>query len=172
MTISVLIRRLDKSDDLIYRQIRLQALQTNPEAFLSTFDYEQLKDQGSFAYELSLSQQPPVWGYYGLFINDKLIGFCQISKSYLIKQQHIAFLYNLYLTPDYRGQGYAKKLVRFVLEKVKTLHIERVFISYLAKNTRARGFYDYLGFKQCGLKPQAAKDGSQYDDEIEMVLEL
>ncbi|MFH1958876.1 MAG: GNAT family N-acetyltransferase [Patescibacteria group bacterium] len=172
MTTQVLIKRLDENDALAYKKIRLLALQTNPEAFLSTLDAEYHKSQASFIYELSVAYQNPVWGYYGLFINNKIIGFCQVSKSYLAKQKHIAFLYNLYLNPDYRSKGYAKKLVNFILEKIKTQNIERIFISYLAKNKSVRGFYDHLDFKQCGVKEKAAKNNNEYDDEVEMVLEI
>lgn len=172
MTNNIEFRRLSLDDALLYKEMRLKALQTNPEAFLSTFDAEITKGENAFAYELKVAHQPSIWGYYGVFVDQKLVGFCQISKSYLAKQRHIAFLYNLYVNPDFRGQGLAKKIVNFVLEKMKSEQIERVYISYLAKNKCVDGFYDHLGFTRCGLKPQAAKSGDEYDDEIMMTLEL
>jgi ribosomal protein S18 acetylase RimI-like enzyme len=172
MTTQATIRQITHDDAPAYRQLRLQALQKNPQAFLATFKTEELRPDDHFVYELSAAIQPPIWGYYGLFVENKLIGFCQIGKSYLDKKQHLAYLYNLYVDPDYRGQGHAKKLTNYVLNKLKELKIERVFITYLAKNKCVRGFYDHLGFEECGIKPEAVKDGDEYDDEIEMTLKL
>lgn len=169
---SFVIRVLDEDDASAYKALRLRALKETPQAFISTFEVETKKPLSGFVYELSYAQQSPIWGYYGIFIDQKLVGFCQISKVYAVKKTHIANLYNLYVDPHHRGQGLAKKLVTKVLEKAKSQNIERVFINYLSKNKSARGFYDHLGFKQCGVRPKAAKDGDEYDDEVEMVLEV
>ena len=172
MTINPLIKILTADDAPTYKKLRLQALKNNPMAFVSTFEVEQKKPLSSFIYEISASMEPPIWGYYGIFSNQELIGFCQISKSFAAKQAHIAYLYNLYINPVYRGNGLANKLLTEMLKKIKSQHIERVFITYLARNRCVRGFYDHLGFKQCGIKPKAIKQGDEYDDEVGMVLEL
>jgi len=172
MTPDLTTRLLTTDDAAIYRDLRLQALSESPEAFISTLEIEQKKPLSSFIYEISVSKQSPLWGYYGIFLDQKLIGFCQISRSPAAKKLHVAYLYNLYIVPEHRGQGWAKKLVVELLEKIKAQQIERVFITYLAKNESARMFYDHLGFKKCGVKPQAIKDGDKYDDEIEMVFEV
>ena len=167
-----IIRILTSSDASTYRELRLQALSQNPEAFISTLEVERKKPLSSFIYELGIAKQAPFWGYYGIFLDQKLIGFCQIDKSPVAKKSHVAYLYNLYISPEYRGKGLAKKLVTELLEKIKSQQIELVFITYLSKNRPARDFYNHLGFKECGIKPKAIKDSDEYDDEIEMVLEL
>jgi ribosomal protein S18 acetylase RimI-like enzyme len=172
MTPDLTIRLLATDDVAIYRELRLQALNENPEAYISTFEVENKKPLSSFIYEISVSKQMPLWGYYGLFLDQDLIGFCQISRSPAPKKLHVAYLYNLYLVPKHRGKGWAKKLVTELLEKIESQDVERVFITYLAKNESARKFYNHLGFKECGVKPKAIKDGDEYDDEVEMVFKI
>ena len=167
-----LIRLLTENDAAIYRELRLQALTQTPQAFISDFETERQKDINSFRYKLNISHQEPIWGYYGIFVQDKLAGICQLAPGYAPKMAHIAHFYSLYVDPKYRGQGLAKKLIAHVLTQLRAQKIERLFISYLARNRCVRGFYDKLGFTQCGLKPKAIKENDEYDDEVLMVLEL
>lgn len=164
------IRLLTKSDAHAYQAMRLLSLQTDPAAFLSTFEAESKLHDSAFADHLDWAYHPPSFGYFGLFIDDELAGYMQTSKNFLEKQVHIASLYNLYVAPKFRNQGVAKKLITHVLRILQEEdHIERVFLSCTAKNPNAYHFYRHLGFQRIGVKVKAIKWNGQYDDEIEMV---
>lgn len=166
-------RLLQASDGAQYQQLRLEALQHDPEAFYATFESEQLRHEQAFQTELDISYNPPYFGYYGAFFDQQLIGFCQVNRSYLPKQSHVAFIYNLYLSPKYRGQGLAGQLLSHILSQLKAHeHTQVVYLSVLAKNQAARRFYQHFGFKRCGIKPRSAFWQNAYDDEIELVLFL
>jgi hypothetical protein len=49
------IRRLAREDAVLYRGIRLEALQANPEAFGSTFEVEDAQSLSLFSYRLGSS---------------------------------------------------------------------------------------------------------------------
>jgi ribosomal protein S18 acetylase RimI-like enzyme len=49
---------------------------------------------------------------------------------------------------------------------------ELIFLSYNAQNLAGKNFYHSLGFKRCGVKVNAIKWQNQYDDEVEVVLNL
>ncbi len=166
------IRILTKDDAKVYRELRLQALNNNPEAFISTFEVERKKDLSSFVYELSAAKSEPIWGYYGVFIKEKLVGFCQISPGYAAKKSHLAYFYNLYIDPQYRKQGYARALMKRVLSELRDHDIELLFMTYLSGNGDVRSFYDKFGFQQCGVKPDAIKVNHHYEDELELFLKL
>lgn len=164
---------LTSQDAVIYKELRLQALQNNPESYLSTFDHEKQKTIEAFASELRYASGPPVFGYYGIFDNDKLIGYAHLEKSYLTKQKHIAFFYNLYIDPEYRNKGLATELFDFLLAELKQkTQIERIFLSCNKKNTSAISLYKKLGFVEYGIKKKSIKYQNEYDDEIEMVREV
>lgn len=166
-----LIRLLTADDAQAYKQLRLQALTTNPESFLATFNSENNKPLASFASELRYAIGQPIFGYYGVFNDNQLIGYAYLEKSYLNKQEHIAFLYNLYIHPEFRGQKLATKLVNFLLAKVKDqTQIERIFLSCNQKNAPALKLYEKLGFKTYAIKEKSIKWQDQYDNEVEMVM--
>ena len=170
-----MIRLLKRIDAQQYRQLRLQALQTDPEFFLSTFEVEHAKSLSQFEYELSASLSEPCFGYYGLFAPEdsrKLIGFCQAAPTYMAKQPHVAHFYNLYIDPAYRGRGHARTLLTHILEQLKQFGLEMVVISHIASNTKAHAFYKGLGFVETGLVPKSVKWNGEYDDELGMVLYL
>jgi RimJ/RimL family protein N-acetyltransferase len=167
------IRLLTAHDGPEYQKLRLEALQTNAQVFLNTFETESSWHESAYAHELEYSYAPPYFGYYGIFEEDNLLGFCQITKSYLDKQRHIAFLYNLYVGANHRQRGLASNLMEHIFDQLSDHeHLESVFLSCIASNKVARKFYEKNGFKRCGIKPKSVKWQDRYDDEIEMVLRL
>lgn len=164
------IRQLTREDGPAYKQLRMQSLQSDPSAFLSTFETENQLHEGIFANHLDSSYHPPFLGYFGIFEEDTLLGYLQVSSSFLEKESHIATIYNVYMNPKYRGQGLARMLFEHVFEVLKDHgNIERIFLTCTASNKRACRFYQKLGFRRYAVRVQAVKWQGKYDDEIEMV---
>lgn len=166
----VFIRLLTAEDGFAYQDLRLHSLHNDTHAFLSTYQNELKLHEETFANHLDWAYHPPHFGYFGLFKHDKLIGYVQVAKTYLEKQEHIASMHNLYLLPHYRGQGLATLLFEYIFDLLKKSEkIERVFISCRAKNKPAMALYKKLGFKRYAVKAKAVKWDGEYDDEVEMV---
>lgn len=161
---------LTPADAEAFRWLRIYALEHNPDAFLADLASEESKSVARFSQEIAFSclQQP--FGYYGCVVAGKLVGYVQISTSGLAKQQHVAFLYNLFFHPEYRGQGLARGLVNHVTEILRQHGCEQIFASCLASNTTAFQFYQKLGFSEYGRRRRSVKWHNQYDDELELVL--
>jgi len=173
MSESLLIRPLTREDGATYQSLRLESLQMNPEAFLSTYEAEIKLTNDAFTDHLGWSYSPPLFGYYGIFVDDELAGYVQLSKNYLEKQQHTMSLNNLYIAVTHRRKGFAQRLVTYVLKRAQVLgKIERVFLSCTAQNKTAYQFYKKLGFQGYSVKVKAIKWNQQYDDEVEMVMAL
>jgi RimJ/RimL family protein N-acetyltransferase len=167
------IRLLTGADAPAYQALRIAALQQNPESFLATHEVESHRPPEFFTRELDYANHLPMYGYYGIFLDQTLVGYIQVDGVNLPKQRHIAFLYNLYISHDHRRKGLAATLCKHVLRELENqTNVELVFGACAAKNKSALAFYHQFGFRRCGIKPRAIKWQDEYDDEVDLVLEL
>ena len=82
-------------------------------------------------------------------------------------------MYNLYVDPEYRGQGLATKVFEFLLKETQEkTNVERIFLSCNRKNIPAQKLYKKLGFTEYGVKEKSVKYNGKYDDEVELVKEI
>jgi len=163
------IRLLQAHDVIPYHRLRLQAVASDPHAYLSTVEVETAKPLQYFSTELMFASLKAPFGYYGLFNDDTLIGYIQLGTTGLAKQSHIAYFYNLYLDPHFRGQQLATQLCETVIAQAQAAGLERIFAVSLAANQPALNFYHSLGFQNCGRRSQSVKWHDTYDDEVELV---
>lgn len=165
-----LIRLLTREDGPSYQQLRLESLQRNPEAFLSTYKSESALHESAFADHLDWAYHPPNFGYFGLFSHEVLVAYVQLSQNFLEKQSHTVQVYNLYVGAKFRRQGYASRLMEYILDHLGQLdHIERAYLSCTGRNIAAYTLYKKLGFRRFAVRSKAIKWQDLYDDEIEMV---
>ena len=53
----------------------------------------------------------------------------------------------IYVLPDYMGKGYGRRLMDAVMSELKKQGYKEVFLWVLEDNSRARRFYESLGYK-------------------------
>lgn len=152
------VRRLTDGDARAYRDIRLQALEEYPEAFQAT--YESALDLPLEAYAVRLQ----MYALFGGFAGDDLRGFLGFTPLRNPKISHKGVLWGMYVQPGARGSGLAEAMLNAALEYARD-HVEQVVISVIADNTRARRFYEKMGFEPYGSEPRALKIGGKYYDE-------
>lgn len=171
---STQIRLIEPADALVLRQLRLESLKTDPEAFLSTPEYESQFDEHYFVRRLAFNTKPPLFGYWGCFDKNRLLGYVQLAQDLLPKGNHVAFLYELYVQPDYRQQGLARQLVGYLINQCRNSgEIEQIILYLTANNKPALKLYDCLGFKQKGVISGRVKIAlGEYRDQIIMQLAL
>lgn len=172
MSEPLLIRRLGVADAAAYQQLRLKALELDGAAFLASLEREKQKGQFEFGQELEYARSSGYLGYYGAHLADQLVGYCHVSQSFLPKQDHVLFLYNLYVSRTARGKHIGQTLLAHVFEIGKSNGAELVYASCNSSNATALAFYARVGFVECGRKPRSVKWDGQYDDEVELVKEL
>ncbi len=88
---------------------------------------------------------------YGLFENERLIGFVSLSgeppggassPEKIFKLKHLAVL------PEYRHRGYGKTLVDFICTRAKALGGKKLQIGLIDENTVLKNWYLRYGFVQ------------------------
>jgi ribosomal protein S18 acetylase RimI-like enzyme len=159
------IRRLAVDDAESFRDIRLEALRGNPEAFGSSFDAESANPTSWFADRLRSSF------VLGAFRGQDVIGIAALFVQPGDKRAHKAMLYGMYVRPEARRAGVGRRLLEAVIELARR-HVELIQLSVIAENEAARRLYAGSGFVEFGLEKKALKQGDRYYDEILMAKDL
>ncbi|SFK00242.1 FR47-like protein [Bradyrhizobium sp. Gha] len=83
------------------------------------------------------------------------------------KLRHKGVLWGMYVRPT----GLTAVLVRQVIAHARTL-VEQVCLTVVASNLAARRLYIAAGFEEYGLERRGLEVGSEYYDQVLMVLPL
>jgi ribosomal protein S18 acetylase RimI-like enzyme len=159
------IRQLLTADAATFRELRLEGLRLNPEAFGSTYEFE--KDQPITRYTGWLTNST----VFGAFQNSQLIGTASFTQLSGLKDSHKGLLRAMYVRPAHRRSGAGRQLVQAVIDTARQ-KVEQLQLSVVSDNLPALRLYQSLGFRQYGLEPHALKHNGLYSDEILMSLDL
>jgi ribosomal protein S18 acetylase RimI-like enzyme len=162
---SIQVRLLTPADAELFREIRLEALRTNPEAFGSTYEAEKDSKEQKYAAWLANSQ------IFGAFQGSRLVGIAAFTVLEGVKQSHKGLLRSMYVSPHSRKTGVGRKLIEAIIEAGQG-RVELLHLSVVSDNHQAIRLYKSLGFEQYGLEKHALKQNGRYYDEILMALPL
>jgi ribosomal protein S18 acetylase RimI-like enzyme len=162
---SIYIRQLTPADAESFRELRLEGLRLNPEAFGSTYDFE--KDQPVERYTGWLTNSIVL----GAFQNSHLIGTASLTQLSGLKDSHKGLLRAMYVRPTHRRSGAGRQLVQAIIDHARP-KVEQLQLSVVSTNQPALRLYHSLGFRQYGLEKNALKHNGLYSDEILMSLDL
>ena len=157
------IRQLTSEDASAFKEIRMEALQTDPIAFAADYN-----DEKTF----------PVSNYidwidgkivFGAFDASVMVGVASFTwEKTKSKLRHGGMIQSVFVKPGYRRKGIGTALFNAILDKLPE-EIEKVIIYVVKKNETAKSMYEALGFEQYGLEEKALKINGQYYDEYLMV---
>lgn len=155
------VRRLSPADAPLFREIRLEGLRQEPEAFSSTFENESIQPLSFFADRLAGS------AVFGAFRGSDLLGVAGFFVQHGPKHGHKGTLWGMYVQPGARREGVGRRLVEAVIDHGRT-QVELVQLIVVAENQAARRLYARLGFEEYGVEKRAAKYQGQYHDDVLM----
>jgi RimJ/RimL family protein N-acetyltransferase len=159
------IRRLTPVEGVAYREIRLEALRLNPEAFGSTFEAENVRPLAHFSERIASC---PV---FGAFCGAELVGMAGFWAREGIKDAHKAMLWGMYVRLNARNMGVGRRLAEAVIGFARE-HVEVLQLTVVSENEPARRLYASLGFVEYGIERKALKQDGRYYDEILMAKDL
>jgi L-amino acid N-acyltransferase YncA len=159
------IRQLSPADAESFRELRLEGLRLNPEAFGSTYDFEKVQPPDRYFGWLTNSS------VFGAFQNSQLIGTASFTQLSGQKDSHKGLLRAMYVRPTHRRTGAGRQLVQAIIDHARP-KVEQLQLAVVSTNQPAIRLYQTLGFRQYGLEKNALKHNGLYSDEILMSLEL
>lgn len=165
------IRVLQESDAQAYQELRLTGLQTNPEAFGSTYERE-----ANFTLETIIDRVKPSKDKFvmGAFDNEGLLlGIAAFVRENGMKTAHKGNLFGMYVREEMRGKGVSKNLLLALIARASEIDgVEQINLTVVSSNEPAKRLYSSVGFQTYGIEHRALKYMGQYFDEDWMVLQL
>ena len=159
------IRRLTAEDVFAYRECRLEALRSNPEAFGSTYEGELPQMLDWFAERMRNSNM------FGALRGSELLGIAGLLVGKGQKEAHKGMLVSMYVRPAERKTGLGRRLVETIVEFARP-RVELIQLSVVSENEAAIRLYRDLGFAEWGREKKALKQNGRYYDEIWMARDL
>ena len=155
------LRRLGATDAALFREIRLEGLARDPDAFGSTLEAESAQPLSLFEQRLEAT------AVFGAFRGSELLGVAGFRIQPGPKHGHKGLLWGMYVRPGARQTGIGRKLVEAVIEHARR-QVELLQLSVVSDNQAARRLYASLGFEEYGIEPRAAKYRRKYHDDVLM----
>ncbi|MDZ8260556.1 GNAT family N-acetyltransferase [Nostoc sp. ChiQUE01b] len=166
----MIVKKLTTYDAEDYRQLRLEALETNPDSFGTTYQEEVIKTIEQFRDRIPVDNNNFI---LGCFEDRNLIGIVRFHQESRIKLRHKAYISSMYVQQEYRGKGIGKILLNELIERAKTINaVEILLLDIVKTNVLAKALYLSLGFQIYGTEKKAYKYNNQYFDLELMCLQI
>jgi RimJ/RimL family protein N-acetyltransferase len=157
----ITVTKLDPSRWQDYRDLRLEALKTEPLAFGSSFEEERFNPETYWRQHIQ--------NVLFAVSDDKPVGILVYAKNNRAKTKHICGIYGVYLNKDYRGQGIGNKLMDAALAEIQKLKgILKIELAVNPVQEPAKKLYQKYGFETAGTVKKALYIDGQYYDELLM----
>jgi ribosomal protein S18 acetylase RimI-like enzyme len=160
------IRKLEISDYLDYKSIRLEALKDNPYNFISTFAEESEFENNKWQEIVATNN------LFGYFTEENVIvatvGLLDEKKA---KLAHLRTVFAMYVKPTFRGLGISMQLMNH-LKSIVPKDVGQFHLGCIANNLPAINFYRKCGFRVYGTRPNYIRIDNEFYDEVIMICEL
>lgn len=167
---TIVIRDATPADAMLFRGLRLEALQESPTAF--TADYEKNSSHPPKYWEERLTMDPDEANILFAEYEDRLIGMTGIARGSSPKTRQGAWIWGVYVTPPWRGLRIAQEVINLCLTWATAREVVVVKLGVSATNQAAIRCYERCGFASYGTEPRAIFYEGKYYDEYLMCRSL
>lgn len=164
-----MIRLLHSGDVEACAKLRREALLDAPLAFASSPE----DDVGSKPEAIrEVMRRGPDAAIFGAF-RDGLVGSLSLHRDRHVKSSHKAHLFGMYVAPDSRRRGIARRLLAAALDHARSLPgVDAVQLSVSEAAPEALRLYRASGFERWGTEPDALRYEGRRVAEHHMMIQL
>ena len=163
------IRLLTADDAEAWGQLRLEALSNDPASFADSVE-EHLTTTVESTRERLGAGDATLNFIVGMFEDTKLIATAGFYRYSHLKERHKGHIWGVYVQPESRGKGVARELMQEIMRRARAMNgLEQILIVASA-HLPARKLYENLGFQAYGIEPRSLKIGTEYVDDVLMIL--
>lgn len=141
------VRALTPDDAGAWRALRLDAVETYPDAFLATADEVRAMSGETIAGMLAAGM------WLGVFQGGTMLGMTGLTRPASARAAHRAEIGGFYVCPASHGGGAADALMEAIVDHVRGRGIWQLELCVAEKNPRAIRFYERHGFVRQGRMP-------------------
>ncbi len=150
-----------------FKEIRLEALRLEPQAFGDS--YEVLVKKSDNYWLKNLNSKYQFW--YGVYDDNSIVGIGSIKFARALKFNHIAHLSGIYVKKEYRGKGIGKLLFKTRIDEAfKNPKIKKLKLIVNLSQKNAINLYKSFGFREVGRLEREFRLDSDYFDAYLMEL--
>lgn len=171
---TMIIRPLTPTDADAYSALRREMLADAPWAFAGSGPVD---DPPCDPAHVRAQLVNPEHVIIGAWDGSRLVGSAGVLRYTKVKFRHAAFIWGVYVTPTYRGQGLSRRILLAAIDAARTwpgVAVVRLGVS--AKSVRAKALYESLGFVVWGMEPDCVRlpgqTGERGIDEYHLSLAL
>ncbi len=168
------VRILTQKDAEAFWNLRLRALQEDPESFGAS--YTEILERGIAGSTQNLTRHNESWHddvTFGAFDGNTLVGTTRFSREEMVKVRHKGTIWGMYVPKELRRQGIGKALLETAIAHARELpELEQISLNVVLTSREARHLFIALGFETWGIERHALKLRDRYFDQEHMTLWL
>jgi RimJ/RimL family protein N-acetyltransferase len=152
----ITVRKFEPQEWPSYRDIRLKALQTDPQVFSSTYEKECVHPDEKWKQDL----MNPNRGAFGVYYSDNLIGMTGVAVDKSDPSSETGVLWGSWLEKEWRGKGISEKMYEARIEWAKKHpSIKRLIVSHREHNIASKKANQKQGFAFTHSESETWHDG-------------
>ncbi len=153
------IRKLTRNDWQIFKELRLQMLKEEPQAFARTYDEVSKRTDEEWIENTENEES----GILAVWLDGKLAGM----NGYYYPERSIVEIWGMFIRSEFRGMGLGKKLMDEIEKEIrKDRNVKKIRTEVTTTQIPAWELYKKLGFLEVGRKIGATKFNDELYDDI------